>query len=110
MVTTNQRTITVAPNDYTVLKLNNGEMVTQYAMQMNKQVVACTPDPTNRVTLLNNPNLTAGEFIPNAQSSNACEFIEISRMQRDGGLSRDIYGFYPTQHCYQLPTMTYSGN
>lgn len=103
-VQTNQRLITLQPGDgYTILKLNNGEMVTQYAIKNNNQMIACTPDPTNRIALLNNPNLTAGEFVLDDPDHSACQFFEVSRMQRDDNLSRDIYGFFPTQSCYILP-------
>lgn len=103
IIKTNQRTITIQPADYTVLKLHNGEMVTQYIMQKSGKPMNCTPDPTNRVTLLNNPTLTAGEFELNAEDSNSCEFSEMSRIERDGNLTRDIYGFHPAQSCFKLP-------
>lgn len=109
-VQTNQRLITIQPSDgYTILKLHNGEMITQYAIKNNEQMIACTPDPTNRITLLNNAELTAGEFILNDSDSNTCQFSEISRMQRTGGLSRDIYGFYPAQSCFNLPDKSLVG-
>lgn len=105
LVQTNQRTIIIQPNDYIVLKLYNGEMVTHYAIKNSEQTLAmiCTADPTNRVALLNNPNLTAGEFKLNYQGGNTCEFSEISRMQRNGDISRDIYGFRPGKSCFKLP-------
>jgi len=106
-IQTNQRVITIQPNDYALLKLNNGEMVTQYAIKINQQTVACTPNPMNRTTLLNNPNLTAGEFTLSEVDGTTCQFYDVSRMIRNGGLSRDIYGFYPTQSCYNVPNPFY---
>lgn len=80
-------------------------MITQYAIQNegSAQKIICTPDPTNRIALLNNPTLGASEFIISSDTDNTCQFMEISRLVRNGNITRDIYGFHPDEDCFQLP-------
>lgn len=103
LIQTNQRVIQIQPNNYTVLKLHNGEMVTQYSVTNDGYSTVCAPSSKNRVMLLNNPGLNSGEFVLSAFDKGTCVFSDISRMQRNGDLTRDIYGFDPGQSCFQLP-------
>src|SRR3990167_1079033 len=103
LIQTNQRSISIAPHDYIVLKLSNGEKVVQYAMSIAGQNTICTPDPTNRITLLNNTALLSGEFILNFLDDGTCQFTEVSRLERNGNITRDIYGFSPQEQCFHLP-------
>lgn len=103
VIQTNQRKVIVTPRDYTVLKLSSGEMVTRYAMkESDGQSYTCTPNPMNRITLINNPKLKAAEFGLSLEGNN-CQYTEISRIVRNGNITRDIYGFSPAQSCFHLP-------
>lgn len=107
IVRTNYGRIIVIPTgDYKIVTLAKGESVINYSINIDGNTISCVANKENKIELIKNKGLRTGEFYLNYDSREKipsyCEYEEVSRLKRwPGDETRDIYGLYPTQRCYE---------
>jgi hypothetical protein len=107
IVRTNYGRIIVIPTgDYKIVTLAKGESIINYSMNIQGKTIFCSANKDNKVELIKNRGLRTGEFYLDYDSRTEipsyCEYAEVSRMERrPGHETRDIYGLYPEQKCYE---------
>ncbi len=107
IVRTNYGRIIVIPTgDYKIINLAKSESIINYSMNIQGKTISCSANKDNTVELIKNRGLRTGEFYLDYDSRTEipsyCEYSEVSRMERrPGHETRDIYGLYPEQKCYE---------
>jgi hypothetical protein len=105
--TDQKREFQIEPGAYKIVMLNSKENITSYSININGKKLICSANTDNTISLINNTGLRTGQFYLNhyeakGNIAESCDYEEVSRSpRRPGQETRDIYGIYPYEKCYQ---------